>query len=75
MRVALERSPDLAHRLAEVTVLRQAGLLEVRAALDSAAASNIRTESLRLGEAIRRFLTGPVEGARPRGPSSRPPSA
>ena len=31
---------------------------EVRAALDSAAASTIRSESLRLGEAIRRFLTG-----------------
>jgi small-conductance mechanosensitive channel/CRP-like cAMP-binding protein len=67
MRVALERSPDLAQRLAEITVLRRAGLLEVRAALDSAAASNIRSESLRLGEAIRRFLTGHEDAGRPRG--------
>jgi len=39
-------------------VLRRAGLLESRAALDTQTRSDIRRDSLKLGEAIRRFLTG-----------------
>lgn len=58
MRAVLERAPDVAQRLAEITVLRRAGLLESRTALDTQTRSDIRRETLKLGEAIRRFLTG-----------------
>ena len=56
LRAALERSPDLANRLAEVVTLRREGLLEARAALDAAARSRVDAQARRLSELIRRFF-------------------
>lgn len=78
LRTALERSPELATRLAEVATLRREGLLEARVALDAAARARVDAQSHRLRELIRRFFklpdaTPPAAPPRPAdGPSDRP---
>ncbi len=78
LRTALERSPELATRLAEVATLRREGLLEARVALDAAARARVDAQSHRLRELIRRFFklpdaTPPTSPERPTdGPSDRP---
>jgi small-conductance mechanosensitive channel/CRP-like cAMP-binding protein len=66
LRTALERSPELATRLAEVATLRREGLLEARVALDAAARARVDAQSHRLRELIRRFFKLPdATGAAP----------
>jgi small-conductance mechanosensitive channel/CRP-like cAMP-binding protein len=56
---ALERSPELAHALAEVAMLRKEGLLEARASLDAAARARVDAGTKRLREVIKRFFRLP----------------
>ena len=59
LRSALERSPDLAHRLAEAVTLRKEGLLEARADLDAQARARVDAGTRRLREVIKRFFRLP----------------
>jgi small-conductance mechanosensitive channel/CRP-like cAMP-binding protein len=76
LRTALERSPDLATRLAEVATLRREGLLEARAALDASARARVDAQSHRLRELIRRFFKLPetADGRPSASPSDGPGS-
>jgi len=69
LRVALERAPDLAVRLAEVATLRKEGLLEARAALDAAASARVSASTRRLSDLIVRFFRLPTDGI-PRPPGT-----
>lgn len=59
LRAALEKSPALAHDLAEAATLRREGLLEARAELDTHARARVREGAKNLGELIRRFFRLP----------------
>lgn len=62
LRDALQLSPDLATKLAEVVTLRKEGLLEARAALSAEAQARVREGTFRLGEMIRQFFRLPPAG-------------
>jgi small-conductance mechanosensitive channel/CRP-like cAMP-binding protein len=72
LRAALERAPELAHRLAEVTTLRREGLLEARAALDASARARVDAGAHRLRELIKRFFKLPEP---PTAPAASPSPA
>jgi small-conductance mechanosensitive channel/CRP-like cAMP-binding protein len=63
LRTALERSPRLAHDLAEAVTLRKEGLLEARARLDAEARAHVLAASRGLVDAIRRFFRLPNDPA------------
>jgi small-conductance mechanosensitive channel/CRP-like cAMP-binding protein len=73
LRAALEASPDLANRLAEVTALRKEGLLEARAALDAESRARVDAQTYRLRELIHRFFRL-TDVPSPRTPSPPPGS-
>lgn len=73
---ALEKSPDLASRLAEAVSLRKEGLLEARAGLDAQARARVDAGTKRLREVIKRFFRlpdPPVDGSPVAGPPPQPP--
>jgi len=70
LRAALERSPDLASRLAEAVMLRKEGLLEARAGLDALARARVDAGAKRLREVIKRFFRLPEVP-----PAGEPPAA
>jgi CRP-like cAMP-binding protein len=76
LRAALERSPDLASRLAEAVMLRKEGLLEARAGLDALSRARVDAGAKRLREVIKRFFRlpeVPAAGEPPSEGSSEPP--
>ena len=77
LRGALERSPDLATRLAEVVTMRREGLTEARAALDAAGRARMEAQVQRLGDLIKRFfrLPGSEPIPAPTPPPGAPPAA
>jgi hypothetical protein len=56
LKAALEKSPDLAHHLAESVALRREGLAAARSALDAEATVRVRTATRNLAGLIRRFF-------------------
>lgn len=73
LRTTLEKSPELAQRLAEAVTLRKEGLLEARAGLDAQARARVDAGAKRLREVIKRFFRLP-EPAPEGGPPAPPPA-